>query len=72
MGEDRHGRLFDTLASAIDELRTFLNGRDADGLLDAAAVRQLERLTERYQRADDAVGKHVEAILKRSTKRARR
>ena len=52
MGEDRHGRLFDTLASAIDELRAFLDGRAADGPLDATAVRQLERLTERYQRAD--------------------
>jgi len=31
-----------------------------------------KRLTERYQRADEAVDKHVEAILKRSTKRARR
>jgi hypothetical protein len=72
MGEDRHGWLFDTLASATAELRAFLEGRDPDGPLDAAAVRQLERLTERYQRADEAVDKHVEAILKRSTKRARR
>jgi len=72
MGEDRHGRLFDTLASATTELRAFLDDHDVDGPLDATTVRQLERLTERYQRADEAVDKHVEAILKRSTKRARR
>jgi len=72
MGDDRHGRLFDTMASATTELRAFLDARDLDGPLDATAVRQLERLTERYQRAAEAVDKDVEAILKRSTKRARR
>ena len=34
----------------------FLDDRDLDGTLDATAVRQLERLTERYQRAAEAVG----------------
>jgi hypothetical protein len=63
--------LFAELIDAIALLRGFFDARD-DRALTPTELRTLERLVERYQRANDAVSTHMESIIQRSTRRPRR
>ena len=63
--------MFADLTDAAAALRTFLQDTENDQL-DAHELRILERLVESYQQADQAVSRHVEGVLKRSTGRPRR
>jgi hypothetical protein len=63
--------LFAELTDAIAVLRGFFETR-ADAALSASETRTLERLVDRYQRADAAVSQYVDGLIKRSTGRPRR
>jgi hypothetical protein len=65
-------RLFDELIAAVSAMRDFLDSHGEDVRLSAREMHTLERLTERCQRADDAVNRHVEQVIRRSTGRPRR
>lgn len=63
--------LFAELTDAIAMLSGFFDTR-TDTALSASETRTLERLIDRYQRADAAVSQHVDRLIKRSTGRPRR
>jgi hypothetical protein len=71
LGSTPPSELFAELIDAIAVLRGFFDTR-GDGALTASELRTLERLVERYHLADEAVSLHMEAIMKRSTRRPRR
>ena len=71
MGSTPPSERFAELIDAIAALRGFFVARD-DGSLTPTELRTLERLVERYQRANDAVSAHMESIIQRSTRRPRR
>ena len=71
MGSTPPSELFAELIDAIAVLRGFFDTRD-DRPLTPTELRTLERLVERYQRANDAVSTHMESIIHRSTRRPRR
>jgi hypothetical protein len=63
--------LFAELTDAIAVLRGFFDTR-VDSALSPTETRTLERLIDRYQRADAAVSQYVDGLIKRSTPRPRR
>jgi hypothetical protein len=63
--------LFAELTDAIAVLRGFFEAR-TEATLSASETRALERLVDRYQRADAAVSQYVDGLIKRSTPRPRR
>jgi hypothetical protein len=63
--------LFAELSDATSTLRGFFEAR-SDANLTSTETRVLERLVDRYQRADAAVSQYVDGLIKRSTPRPRR
>ena len=63
--------LFGELSDATAVLRAFFETR-AEAALSASETRTLERLVDRYQRADAAVSQYVDGLIKGSTGRPRR
>ena len=60
------------LRDAIERIQGFFADRDPTAPLGARDLKALERLFDRYLRADEAVASQIEFVLRRSTKRPRR
>ncbi len=62
----------EALRDAIERIQGFFQDRDPAIPLAPADLQTLERLFDRYLRADEAVASQIEFVLRRSTKRPRR
>ncbi len=63
--------LFAELSDAINRLHGFFDARN-DAALTSTETKMLERLVDRYQRADAAVSQYVDGLIRRSAPRPRR
>jgi len=60
------------LIDAIAKIRGFIDARQPGSAMSREEQRVLERLFDRYQRADEAFGREIEEMIRQSTPRPRR
>jgi hypothetical protein len=60
------------LIDAIAKVRGFTEARDPGSPMSRDDQRILERLFDRYQRADEAFGREIEAMIRQAATRPRR
>jgi hypothetical protein len=60
------------LIDAIAKIRGFTEARAPDSAMSPDDRRVLERLFDRYQRADEAFGREIEEMIRAATSRPRR